>query len=165
MADTILTNAYNLQTPENGKFVKLDTASLTSEITTVDSNYDPAWPKYAVLTYIANANAVAKNIANPVFTPLGGSTLTFNTSATTFIGLSAVITKLLAGATGMYISYVQDITATNAYCWLNFSTGSMLTAGIDFNIGDTLKIEGSNCINALTVGVSSGIYIYADFYK
>jgi hypothetical protein len=165
MAQTILTGAYNLQTPEHGKFVRLDTASLTAEVDSVDSGFDPSWPKYAVLTYVANGESLAKDIANPQFTILGGETLTFNNSNNRFVSNATVISKLASGATGMYVSYVSDVSTANSYCWLNFSSGTVLSAGIDFNIGDTIKIDGTSAISALTVGVLSGVYIYADFYK
>lgn len=165
MAQTILTGAYNIQTPEHGKFVKLNTASLTAEVDSVDSGFDANWPKYAVLTYIANGESLAKDLANPQFTVLGGENLTFDSSNRRFVSNSTVISKLAAGATGMLISYVSDVATANSYCWLNFSSGTVLSAGIDFNIGDTIKIDGTSSISALTVGVANAVYIYADFYK
>lgn len=165
MAQTILTGAYNIQTPEHGKFVRLDTASLTAEVNSVDAGFDSNWPKYAVLTYIANGESISKDIANPQFTMLGGATLTFDNTNRRFVSNATVISQLGSGATGMYISYVSDVSTANTYCWLNFSSGTVLSAGIDFNIGDTIKIDGTSAISALTVGVLSGVYIYADFYK
>jgi hypothetical protein len=166
MAQTILTGAYNLQTPEHGKFVKLDTASLTAEMGSVDAGFDPNYPKYAVLTYnVGESPSVSATNADAV----RGTDVEMYQDALLSLGTSTTYT--------LSSSYIDDnvesaiftlISNSGTFCRLNFSDGlssNSATFGIKFSVDDTIRIDGSDALNKLTFATDGNLSVYASFIR